>query len=237
MRIAVIGSSHVAAIKAAAPEIADTYPDVELTFFALPGGVFRRATLRDGIISAASLDAVETALVTKINGNTALHVDGYDHLWVVGDRFGFGQVLQLYSRHDPPDGRIDQIVENHVARLFSQFGFDDRLTFSPAPYPALQAKVPGPKQELRLARILHHPDGAAVLARFEKAISIALTAKGYGAVLQPAATRALIFTTDDRFLYKAATLAAGPQSGSDLRHMNAAYGRLLFDAFAAQRLA
>lgn len=234
MRIAVIGSSHVAAIKDAAPDIAAAYPHVALTFFALPGGVFRRARLRNGTFAAANLDPAESAFIQKINGATSLDVGGFDHLWVVGDRFGLGQVLAL--RQTAPEDQIDLIVTESVSRLQSQFGTQNNLVFSPAPYPALAATQAGPKHEMRLARMLRNPDGSKILSRFESAIASQLAATGYTAVLQPATTRAAVFATEDKFLQNAPTLAAGQQPDRDLRHMNAAYGHLLFDAFAARHL-
>lgn len=44
-KIAIIGKSHVAAIKSASKTVTADYPDYELTFFAAPGPLFRRLEL------------------------------------------------------------------------------------------------------------------------------------------------------------------------------------------------
>jgi len=149
MRVAVIGSSHVGAIKEALPQIKAAYPDVRLTFFAVPGGVFRRCVLRGGIFRTKPASDAEAALIFKVNGELSLDLAGFDHIWIVGYRFAYGAVLQAWINNAEPQSKMLEELTASVERIATQFGEDKRITLTPAPYPALRARAPGPKHEMR----------------------------------------------------------------------------------------
>lgn len=236
MRVAVIGSSHVGAIKEALPQIKAAFPGVLLTFFAVPGGVFRRCKLRRGIFWTKPESDAEANLILHVNGELSLDVSDFDHIWVVGYRFAYGAVLQAWINAQDAQTRMLEELSASVERIASQFGEDKRITLTPAPYPALRTRAPGPKHEMRMARIQRHPDRDQIFQDYETALVELVRAAGYKSVLQPSTTRGAPFATDNRFLIGAKDFRHGETLDGDLRHMNHAYGLAIFAAFAEQRL-
>lgn len=236
IRVAVLGSSHVGAIKEAVPEISAAFPDIKLEFFAVPGGAFRRCLLRGGVYRAKPANDAEARLIVKVNGDLSLDLAPFDEIWVVGYRFGYGAVLQAWINGDDPSGEMRAEVAASVARIQQQFGSDDRITMTPAPYPALRTRAPGPKHEARMAHIQRHPDRDAIFASYQSLLQSDIAAAGYGCVLQPEETRAAPFATANTYLNGAVDFRHGQPLDGDLRHMNSAYGKAVFTAFAAARL-
>lgn len=253
-RLAVIGSSHVGCVRQCDDQIRATHPGLELAYFALPGAPFRRAARdQDGDIFRAYPDNPrEAALVEKINGATEIDLGPFDHIWVIGHRYGMGRILRLFMKFDVLEmGRTGQPrtvseafmtaamageIAASCARIKAQFGDDARITCSAAAYPAQKARQPGKFHEPPLAHILTHPDRDAIFARFEDQIGKALAAEGYGHLRQPADTLAAPFATQTRFLRDARDFRDTSREAGDLRHMNAEYGFRLFQAYAEQVL-
>ncbi|SEV89854.1 hypothetical protein SAMN04488515_0129 [Cognatiyoonia koreensis] len=236
MRVAVIGSSHVGAIKEALPQIRAAYPTVRLDFFAVPGGVFRRCVLRGEVFRTKPQSDAEAAMILQVNGTLSCDVADHDHIWVVGYRFAYGAVLQAWINNNDPQTEMLAALGESVERIATQFGPDRRITLTPAPYPSLRTRAPGPKHEMRMARIQRHPERDAIFTAYETALTQFVKTAGYHCVLQPADTRAAPFATDNRFLIGAKDFQHGQPLQGDLRHMNHSYGRAVFAAFAEQRL-
>jgi len=248
-RLAIVGSSHVGAIRQNDVAIRAAHPGLDIAYFALPGAPFRRAGRdADGVFRAHPAGPAEARLIERINGATTLDLRPFDHVWTVGHRYGLGRILRLYLNFDVLEGartgRAGTVsaafaaaataaeIAASTARIAAQFGADPRLICTPAPYPAQSARQPGPHHEPPLAHILGHPDRAEIFAEFEAGIVAALAARGFGALLQPEDTRAQPFATQTRFLRDARDFRDPARQTADLRHMNAAYGMRLFQGFA-----
>lgn len=107
-KILILGSSHVAALKAAAEKVLSRYPDVKLDFFAAPGPVYRKFKLAPqerlvGILEDTDAKNDEIALVKKLNGAEKLFYGDHDAVILVG--------------HD--------IQETLNARILSRFAIDE----------------------------------------------------------------------------------------------------------------
>lgn len=235
-RVCIIGSSHVGALKQAQPQIKDAFPGVQLAYFAVPGGVFRRCELRNGILKSRPANDREAAMVININGELTMDLSDFDHIWIIGHRYGFGAVLQAWIDGEGAHEKMTQLVHDSIDRIADQFGRDDRITLTPAPYPALRSRAPGPNQERRMAQIMRHPDRETIFDAFETTITTGLNTAGYRALLQPSATRAAPFATNNSYLNEAVDFQTGERLDGDLRHMNSAYGAALFHHFATERL-
>lgn len=233
MRLAIVGSSHVGAIKEAEAAIRAAHLTLQISWFAVPGGAFRRCRMLGQSFVADPQSTAEADRIRALNGDLSIDLGDVDHVWAIGYRFGFGAALGAYLAGE--NGQVADIVAASVAGIAAQWG-DQALTISPAPYPALRARAPGPKQEPRLRDILRSRARDAQFTHFEDTITRALADTPYKFLPQPDQTRAAPFATANQFLQGARDFQTGHPLQGDLRHMNRAYGRALFEEFAAHRL-
>ena len=232
MRLAIVGSSHVGVLKLALPDVMADHPGLHCQFFAVPGGAFRRCRMRGQIFRAHPRSDAEAARIIGVNDDLALDVADADLIWAVGYRFGYGAALDLFlDRPADHETAVRRLIMDSVTQIAEQFGQDNRVILSPAPYPALRARAPGPKQEIRMTRIQRHPSRDADFAFFEDQITDVIANTPYRAHLQPPTTLGAPFATHNRYLEDAQDFQTGKPLTGDLRHMNAAYGRALFDSF------
>lgn len=248
-RLAVVGSSHMGTIRQSDARIRAACPGLEIAYFGLPGAPFRRARRDvDGVLRVDAENQAEARMIRRINGADAFDLGPFDHIWIVGFRFGLGTVLALLKRFDVLEmGRTG--LPNTISEAFfwaamqaeidrscdviaANYGPDQRITISPAPYPAEKAREKGPHHEPPLAHVLQHPECDRIFARFEGMIGASLTARGYRFLPQPPATLAAPFATQSAHLLGARDFRDTSVELTDLRHMNAEYGFALFRAFA-----
>lgn len=117
-KIAIIGKSHVAAIKMASKAVSADYPDCELTFFAAPGPLFRKLELDPinrvfGAIHGSSLTKKKRELLCKLNNTDQINLDGFDAIVLAGIDVKENlnaQVLRRFSidgtNHSKPGRRL-----------------------------------------------------------------------------------------------------------------------------------
>lgn len=222
------------AVRQASGGFAAKWPDVDVDWFAVPGAPFRRCKVIDNRLTAEPKDAAETTLISRINGDISKNITDFDHLWVIGYRFGMGDILQGWLDKSPSDAVYKMIdrVRITVDQIHAQFGNDKRITVTSAPYPALRCRGEGPFHESRIAAILKHEDPQWVCDSFEEVIGEELDKVGYGYMPQPDITRAQPFTTQNEYLKNARDFSAVDTKTTDLRHMNEQYGAILFDTYA-----
>ncbi len=236
MRIAILGSSHVGAIKDALPQNKAAFPGIRFNFFATPGGSFRRCVLRGGVWRAKPESDAQAALIAQINGALTVEVGTADQIWTTGFRFGYGAALDAYLNDADPAPSVAKVVHDSLSRITDQFRAARNLTLTPAPYPALRSRAPGPKQEFRMTKIQRDPDRDAHFEAYEAEITQQVGQTPYRLMLQPRATLGAPFATANRYLNAARDFASGQDMEGDLRHMNATYGYDLFHAYATQML-
>ncbi|WP_027967616.1 hypothetical protein [Halomonas halocynthiae] len=96
MNICVIGSSHVAALKAAWDNEAAAWP-VRMTFFAAPGGIASKVKSSEGIICSTDNRLKEFWKKTS-GGEEKVNLRRYDALVIVGLQFSFPLLRAGLSR-------------------------------------------------------------------------------------------------------------------------------------------
>lgn len=243
MKVAVIGTSHTGAIHAALPDISASYPQLQLSFFGLPGVEFARAIYQDGVLSPPA-DNLDLPWMTA----TSLDLKPFDHILLAGPRVGFARAATLITHHQllelpEGDGRpfmstaamgalIQGLVDVQVQQTFERFGADERFCLLPAPFPLARAKDEGPGQEAMLIDLEAKIHARACFETFEDGVDRACESLGVRALRQPEQTRESFCTTRDKFALAAQVDPETP----DHRHMNAAYGRAVFDAYATSIL-
>lgn len=252
-RLAIVGSSHVGAIRQCDDYLRKHWPGVQIDYFALPGAPYRRAERTpDGIFHARPANPAEAKLIARINGATEIDLTPHDLIWVTGNRYGLGRVLGLLAKYDilemPRTGRkavISQAFFNAAMRaeidascdrIATQFGRDKRLIFTPAPYPAETVREKGPFHEAALTHIFTHPERDAIFALYEAKIRDALAARSFGFMAQPPQTLAAPFATKAKYLNDARDFRDPTARLKDARHMNADYGLALTQSFAELHL-
>ncbi len=252
-RVAFIGSSHLVAIRAAEAEIRAARPDLDITFFALTGGLFFRSRIGpDGIFRPGISNKAEARRVQRLNGGKSeLDLAGVTYIWVIGHRFGLRHVLDLLRRHDVLGWRktktgnpvsesffraaINDLAARQVAAAADLYAHDPRVVFSPAPYPATLAAARGPRHEAGSANVQRHPEAARVFRMFESAIAERFAETPCKFMPQPHNTLDSPFATKNDYL-------ASAESGDidkmkeDVRHMNAAFGLAMFSNLAELHL-
>jgi len=252
-RVAIIGSSHVGALRQAAPQIADDHPTHQFTFFAMPGAAFRRMRMdAQGVLQIHDATHGEKKLSREVNGDIFLDLKPFDRIWVIGNRYGFGRIMRLYLEHDvlewPPAGgkrtmseafgakALQTVVEESCARIEDRFGRDNRVVMTPGPYFSESALTKGVGFDKWMSKIFVHPHAAHIEEMFETEIRDRLAARNLGLMLQPDHTRALHMATKAEFVRDARDFRNLDRQLTDLHHMNAAFGLELFTAFVELHL-
>lgn len=127
-RIAIIGSSHVAAIKSALDEIGQDYPEFDVQFLAIGGKKFSRAYLRNDMRFGLPDSMLSDENIMKASRHL-LDLSQFDVVWNVGtwgvpqammNEILLGQNIDKFGstgfRHHMSDAAFDAIVDDLVAR-------------------------------------------------------------------------------------------------------------------------
>ena len=253
-KLAIVGSSHVGAIRQAAPRVLAEYPGLQVGWFALPGAPFRRMQVDgDGVLQFEAANGAEKQTARRVNGDICLDLKGFDQVWVVGNRFEFGRIMRLFLEHDvlewPSTGAkctmseafglrvLNTLIKRSCDRIKGRFGDDTRVVLTPGPYFSETALTEGVGFDKWMSALFVHPHAAKLEALFEATIRDQLAARGYGFLPQPAETRALRFATKAEYLSDARDFRDLDRKLADLHHMNADYGYALFKSFAELHLA
>jgi len=252
-RLAIVGSSHVGAVRQAAPTVLAANPGLEIGWFALPGAPFRRMQVdAEGILRIKDATPGDNQVSRKVNGDTCLDLRPFDKVWVIGNRFGFGRIMRLFLEHDvlewPRAGAkrsmslafgskvLKTVVETSCAQVEGRFGRDERVVLTPGPYFSESALTEGVGFDKWMSKIFIHPNAARVEEMFETTIRDRLAARGMGFMLQPDHTRALHMATRADYVRDARDFCDLDRQLKDLHHMNADFGLALFTAFAELHL-
>lgn len=246
-KILIIGTSHTGAFYTARDAIAAGFPDLDVSYFGLPGRVYSSAVYEGGVFRAPEDMPRQLAWMDRREIDFA----PFSHILHVGERYALNHVMRLMVFHDvleEPErtGRafissaaladmIRGTVARRAERLLERFGKDSRACFLPAPYPLARSTRPGAGHEYALAALGKRAHGAKWMALYEQIIEEEMHKAGLDVLLQPPQTRAGQFMTADRFA-RAGTDQSAPPDQVDHRHMNADYGWQVFCAFAQRCL-
>ena len=255
-RVLIIGSSHVGAYKSAAKRFGALFPDVETAFFGLRGPLFLTGRMNaKGRFKAPFRDDKDRAFVKATNGTLVAEAAGFDHVLLVGHRFGINNVITLLQSHDILEGVrtgrahvISKAFLQEAITAISEAGVADAAkavdafgrpaTFAMAPYPASSIVERRETYELarNLARFWTRPDAASVFGMWYDAVQTALQARGHRLLTQPEALNAGPFATKPEYATRAAALDGALVGKSDHRHMNSNYGLAMLSTYAIDHL-
>lgn len=242
MRILVLGTSQALALRAAFPAVQAQRPDIDLSFWGLPGASFHRAAIAaDGLLCPDPDDHTGRKLAAQWNGAEAVDLTQFDRIFLVGLRYGLQPVLRMALALQPaewgdrPGARLvseaflSAAIQARIAETLDSQSrrtpLDGRFLFMPAPYPAeVAVRADAPHDEPTLRQACQLPAAARLMALFEELLAEAHAARGVGFAPQPRATLAAPFVTRDIHL---------DDPARDARHMNATYGQLALTGLLA----
>lgn len=254
IRIAIIGNSHVGALREAKSAIKAAYPTLELSYFALARHRFNAANYgEDGILRADIADESERASVLKINGITSIDLRSFTHILVVGQGFLLKGLYPLIAQHNILGltetaqarsislGLLREAAVQRIRgvgnRLAQRFREDPRFVIAQMPYPCAQID---PQIDPGHAATAAHPDAAQLYEIIQSIIAQQMARHPLGYLAAPAPLAAAPFQTKAQYA-RAYALPSGhvseqaPEPG-DYTHMNSDYGFELFKVFANQWL-
>ena len=242
MRILVLGTSHAACLRDAFPAILSVAPELDLTFWGLPGGAFQKARMgEDGILRPDPSDRIGRKKVSAWNTATEIDLAPFDRIFLVGLRFGLNDMLRQMAELQPLDwgpragaigvscGYLRAAFEASAALSLAaqaeRIALDERFILMPAPYPAvLSTQLGGPRYEPNLHRASEMNRASDLMDMAEAAMRKAHVERGLGFVTQPRETLAAPLLSRDDLLQ---------DSAQDARHMNSHYGLIAFRALLA----
>ena len=245
-RIAVIGSSHVGAVRMAQSQIQALYPAVDLRFFAMTAGMFPHAFVDDaGVLQVPKSVGARRERLMRINDAEALDLSSYEHIWIVGPRYLLHSMHRMLRNHGlfghtkPSEGKmmltwdfvaaaIEDMVDGAHARLAKAYGRDQRITVTPAPMPSQSTSNPGDFFDRPLKHVTEMPQMERIAGLYEGRIAKCTLDQGWRILPQPQATRVAPFVTHDRYAFRP---AEGDNNPLDFRHMGANYGVILARAY------
>lgn len=248
MKVAVIGTSNIGAVKYAQAEIAKAHPTLDVTCYGLPGGKFDLArTSNIGIFQPSQEDRALCKLAQRINGTSGIDLTAFDEILVIADTLGMPSVLWTALNYDIADwptrtGRdlislpafqtaIREAIATRADHLRMQFGSRD-IHVALAPYPTTAVVPKGEHHQQPYAGMATHPHAAEIEKLFRATLIDALHVRDMTLVLQPSETVAAPFLTKEAYGVGSMDFRRDGRLLNDHRHMNADFGASLFRAFA-----
>jgi hypothetical protein len=252
-RVAVVGDSHVGAIKLGWDRLAARHPELKIEFFAAPGSHFNRISMFEPFKFGlpAESDSGTGARLDKLNGRRWIDLARADVVVLVGRDGGFMAAASLLADHDVdglPEGRsrrlshaafdtfCDAIAEQSVPGGPWRGWGRPRLFLLPRTRPAENLLRFRPKvMELRAWRRLARTPGklGAGLALYRDRLEPQLAAAGIGLLDQPAASLSDNgLTREDMTRGSLRIDGDDGHSEADATHANAEYGALFWDTYA-----
>lgn len=258
IRLAVVGNSHVGAIKLGWDAAAR--PGLSTVFFAAPGVQFRRLRMlappKLGLPADAPAD--QRARLEQINGRDAIDLSEFDVVLLAGRSGGIAQAAELLAEHDvdglpggdwPRAARqrlsaaawaacCDAIADAHGLEPPEWRGWTRPRLFvlhrtRPSEVALRSSGDPSTRPWRRLAQAPAKLE--AGIAGYLDILEARLAETGIGLLRQPAASLAGTgLTREDMTRGSMRVDGSAAHGEEDATHANAAYGRLVWDALAAR---
>lgn len=254
-RFLVLGSSHVAAMKQAAPAFAERHPEVELSFFAAPAPTFRVGRVgKKGYFTPKYRTKGDRQLVRQVNDALTVNLTEFDRVLVSGFRFSLGDVAKLLLDFDILEGTdtgkaqkcsldflravIDQLIAREMKLITTCLGEDRNFILTDAPYPAetIGARAAEYAPARSLDAFMTHPDAPGLFAYWKDRVAEAVTGAGYDFLPQPESTVAKPFATHGQYTAAAPHMTGEEIGWTDHRHMNADFGLCVLEALTEHHL-
>ena len=248
MKIAVVGTSNIGAIKYAEAQIAVEHPALQITCYGLPGRGFDEAKVNETLVFQPNqYDSRLCKVAQRVNGCAGLDLTTFDHILVIADTLGMPATLWTAASYDIADwpartGRallsepaflsaMHEAITPRADHLRSQFA-DLPIHVALAPYPTTAVVPKGDHHQMPYAAMAHHPEAARIQRLYRAALTRALAARNMIFVPQPDETIASPFLTKEPYGHGSMDFRAEGRLLNDHRHMNADFGASLFRAFA-----
>lgn len=247
-RLAIVGNSHVGALKRAWDEMAPKPEAVDLAFFAVPDKLQRHFRLRDDLVYAprSKMRSERPALVEtaeKINGASSIALAGFDAVVLYGGSLLQREFAMVIGTYD-----VDGYRAAGAPRRMSRAAFEafcdsyaeatlpssrwfgtriPRLAAFPRPLPAEGVETRSESLFAPWRAVVARPDGArAMIERLFTAMAAAHARHGIDFLRQPAETLTPIGLTSGEYTKGSSRLNSERHPDEDVTHMNARYGAL-----------
>lgn len=251
-KLLIIGSSHVGALKNAQAQFLSGRPDMQLDFFGLRAPAFLKSQVDEmGVFRPPDKDEEDRALILKANGVTEISTADYDHVMLIGYRFGFMEVASLLERHDIlgltgaghpgtidlplVEDMVDAMIRISLSEVLDGLAPANRaFTLCLAPYPSKSIAVRAPKMEMarELVAFWDHPAAERVFDIWYTRLRAQIEDAGHILLEQPYRTVAGPFATKPMFARAPENFDGTAMKGTDHRHMNADFGLTVLTTFA-----
>jgi len=255
-RLCVIGNSHIAALKlgwdALVAEAAPDWAEIAPTFFGAPSDGMRHVTLEDGALVPTRAKIADH--FRQISGGyDRIPLAGFDAFLLVGLNVSSKRILRFYKNHAwvglggtegkglvHPAFAADFMTErygstnmvDHARRIAEATG-KPVLAVAEPHWASWARKAPEGTADFGWDKALSAGDGAAIGEMFVRAVTAALAPHAIF-VPQPAHTVEEGVMTRAKYNKEASRLITGEGGGTDASHMNADYGRAVWQALAPE---
>lgn len=259
LRALVIGSSHVGALRGAAPSVEAANPQVAFDFFGVMGPNFLPASIgKDGVFQPRyrGNDVKGREIAMGANGAETVDTTPYAHVLLVGYRFAFDQLAGLLAENDLLEGArtgrarvipqsllvdaIDTLTGEAVDRFIRKMRGRSGLCVSLAPYPATSIvdSTRAPDLARTCREFWAHPEAQPLFDDWLAVVRQRLGDAGHHLLEQPAQTVAGPFATHSGYATGRRTMSGdSTEAETDHRHMNVEFGRLVLEAYIKTHLA
>lgn len=244
-RILLLGNSHAAALRPALRLLSEGQADLSCLFWGLPGATFAKVVQdRDGHLRLPAGNRFAQRKSLQWQVSPELDPRPFDHILLIGLRFHHRALVQQLSRlwaweWGPMPAQageglplvavslrfLEAVIAQAIAATLSsqtaRIPLDPRVVLMPAPYSGSITIQNGPLYEPATAALARHPQAALLRDMFESSLQTVCQAQGLRLCLQPRASLAAPWLSNDSFL------ALPEQDG---RHLNDAYGQMALTA-------
>lgn len=247
-RLAIIGTSHVAALKMGWERLAPGWPELEVEFFAARRTVYEAFGFLDprkyGITDETAFAEVDVARVIETFGRTSIDLSGFDHVLSAGWDIAVNEFVSLLASHD-----IDGLVAGRdrprlSATAFSAFAdaiaerakgspgwwhWDrPRIHVLPAPRPMVEPSRRLKRRDRPWAMLAELSDARSALGRYDAMVEQQLARVGLDFIALPDEVHSEIGVTLPQYTNGAVLIRKDRAAGDDDNtHMNADYGTIV----------
>ena len=256
-RVAIIGTSHVAALKMGWDRIAEQWPGIDVTFFAAPGKAARTQKLKGRVYGYHRAKPAPDEIIFGYDGGRTIDLAAFDHVLRVGDTLGEAELSGILSRYAVDgisDTGEDGAHDTGKPLRLSRAAFDmacaslaraslpnapwhdwdaPALTFLARPTPSTKCLRVDSDRYDQWRDLAARPDEYLIAREIYYAhLGHEMARVGIGLLRQPDETIAPCGLTDERFGEGAAGMVPGKAlPDEDCVHMNADYGARALRAY------
>lgn len=226
-RLCIIGNSHAAALKLAAPDFCSAHPEAQLTFFAAPSRRTGQLMLENGVYRAGTPELAQQLRLTSV-GQDAIDPAEHDAFLI----YGFGGRCDTGDRPRKLSAAFRQaVVLDRARQSLLQKHMTALRHLTDAPVFAALTPLPGESATRKSRRLLRHSEEVALVQQnLCTPLGVTLCAQPEASLVRDRATQAR-FVKHSAPLENALKQKEAQHDTDERRHMNADYGLLWLEAF------